>query len=153
MASFQSQPAFITDTAPANNSLMNLGVKRFFRYTAVGGSTFLFDLSLLWVQIEKFHVYYLHAAVSSFLIAVSVNYLLSRRWVFKGSARRLAAGYLYFFKTAVAGALTTGFLMWLFSTTTNGNYLLIRIIIAAIIGIGNYLIHLYLNFRVAWHEL
>jgi putative flippase GtrA len=132
---------------------MNLCFKRFFRYTAVGVSTFLFDLSLLWVQVEKFHVYYLHAAVSSFLIAVSVNYFLSRRWVFKGSARRLAAGYLYFFKTAVAGAFTTGFLMWLFSTATNGNYLPIRIIIAAIIGIGNYLIHLYLNFRVAGYEM
>jgi putative flippase GtrA len=131
---------------------MDLRLKRFLRYAAVGGSTFLFDLSLLWVQIEKFHFYYLHAAVSSFLIAVSVNYFLSRRWVFKGSARRLAAGYLYFLKTAVAGALTTGFLMWLFSTT-NGNYLLIRIIIAAVIGMGNYLIHLYLNFRVAGHDL
>ena len=132
---------------------MNLCFKRFFIYTAVGGLTFLFDLSLLWIQIEKFHVYYLHAAVSSFLVAVSVNYFLSRRWVFKGSRRRLAAGYLYFLKTAAAGALTTGFLMWLFCTTTHGPYMLIRIIIAAIIGMGNYLIHLYLNFRVAGHEL
>ena len=132
---------------------MNLRHKRFFRYTAVGVSTFLFDLLLLWIQIEMFHVYYLHAAVSSFLVAVSVNYFCSRRWVFKGSRRRLAAGYLYFFKTAVAGALTTGFLMWMFCTTTNGPYLLIRIIVAGIIGMGNYLIHLYLNFRVAGHEL
>jgi putative flippase GtrA len=132
---------------------MNLRQKRFFRYAAVGGSTFLFDLSLLWIQIEKFQVYYLYAAVSSFLIAVSVNYFLSRRWVFKGSQRRLATGYLYFLKTAAAGALATGFLMWLFCTATHGPYLLIRIIIAAIIGMGNYLIHLYLNFRVAGHEL
>lgn len=100
-----------------------------------------------------FQVYYLHAAVSSFLIAVSLNYFLSRRCVFKGSTRKLAAGYLYFFKAAVAGALTTGFLMWLFGTTATGNYLLIRIIIAGFIGMGNYLIHLYLNFRVAGHEL
>ena len=132
---------------------MNLRCERFFRYTVVGGSTFLFDLSLLWILIEKFHVYYLHAAVSGFLVAVSVNYFLSRRWVFKGSQRRLAVGYLYFLKTAVVGALATGFLMWLFCTTTHGPYLLIRIIIAAIIGTVNYLIHLYLNFRVAGHEL
>ncbi|MFH0996472.1 MAG: GtrA family protein [Pseudomonadota bacterium] len=153
MASFQSLPAFITDTAPAINSRMNLRLRRFFRYTAVGCLTFLFDLLLLWIQIEKFHVYYLYAAVSSFLIAVSVNYILSRRWVFKGSARRLAAGYLYFFKTAVAGALTTGFLMWMFCHSTNESYLPIRVIIAGIIGMGNYLIHLFLNFRVAGHEL
>jgi putative flippase GtrA len=132
---------------------MNLCFKRFFRYTAVGGLTFLFDLSLLWIQIEKFHVYYLHAAVSSFLVAVSVNFFLSRRWVFKGSARRLSAGYLYFLKTAVAGALMTGLFMWILSTTTQGHYLLLRIIIAAIIGTGNYMIHLYLNFRVAGQEL
>jgi len=132
---------------------MTLRLKRFFRYTAVGVSTFLFDLSLLWTQIEVIHVNYLHAAISSFLIAVSVNYFLSRRWVFKGSARRLATGYLYFFKTAVAGAVTTGFLMWAFCSATNGPYLLIRIVIAGIIGMGNYLIHLYLNFRVAGQEL
>ncbi len=153
MASFQSLPAFINDTAPARNGLTNLGVKRFFRYAAVGGSTFLFDLLLLWIQIEKFHIYYLHAAVSGFLVAVSVNYFLSRRWVFTGSRRRLASGYLYFLKTAVAGALTTGFLMWLFCTATHGPYLLIRAIIAAIIGMVNYLIHLYLNFKVAGHDL
>lgn len=132
---------------------MNLRFRRFLRYTVVGVSTFLFDLLLLWIQVEMFHVHYLHAAVTGFLVAVSANYFLSRRWVFKGSSRRLAAGYLYFFKTAVAGALTTGFLMWLFSTATNGPYLLIRIAIAGIIGIGNYLIHLYLNFRVAGYEL
>ena len=132
---------------------MTLRLKRFLRYSAVGASTFLFDLLLLWVQVEKFHAYYLHAAVSSFLIAVSVNYFLSRRWVFKGSRRRLAAGYLYFLKTAVAGALATGFLMWVLCNITHEPYLLIRIIIAAFIGMGNYLIHLYLNFRVAGHGL
>ena len=94
-----------------------------------------------------------HDDKSGFLVAVSVNYFLSRRWVFKGSQRRLAGGYLYFLKTALVGALATGFLMWLFCTTTHGPYLLIRIIIAAIIGTVNYLIHLYLNFRVAGHEL
>jgi len=132
---------------------MSLRLKQFFRYAAVGGSTFLFDLLLLWIQIEKLHIYYLHAAVSSFLVAVSVNYFLSRRLVFKGSQRRLSTGYLYFLKTAAAGALATGFLMWLFCTATHGSYLLIRIIIAAILGMGNYLIHLYLNFRVAGQEL
>jgi len=143
----------MTDTAPAGNRLLNLRLKRFFRYAAVGGATFLFDLSLLWILIEKFHVHYLHASVSGFLIAVSVNYSISRRWVFKGSQRRLAAGYLYFLKTAAAGAMATGFLMWLFCAATHGPYLLIRIIIAAVVGTGNYLIHLYLNFRVAGHEL
>ncbi len=113
----------------------------------------MFDLSLLWILIEKFHVYYLHAAVSGFLVAVSVNYFISRKWVFTGSRRRLTTGYLYFLKTALAGALATGFLMWLFCTATHGPYLLIRIIIAGIIGMGNYLIHLHLNFRVAGHEL
>lgn len=47
----------------------------------------------------------------------------------------------------------TGFLMWIFCATTNEPYLLVRIIIAGIIGAGNYLFNLYLNFKVAGQEL
>ena len=134
-------------------SLMHLRFKRFSRYTVIGFSTFLFDLSLLWVQAEVFRIYYLCAVAFSFLIAVSLNYFLSRRWVFKGSQRKVALGYLYFLKTALAGLMITVFLMWAFTTATHGPYLIIRIIVAGIVGTGNYLANLYLNFKVAGNEL
>jgi putative flippase GtrA len=132
---------------------MYLRFKRFSRYTLIGFSTFLFDLSLLWLLISLWKIYYLYAVAVSFLMAVSLNYFLSRKWVFKGSSRSPALGYLYFLKTALAGSAITVFLMWALASITSGPYLVLRIIVAALVGTGNYLINLYLNFRVAGNAL
>ena len=128
---------------------MHTRFKRFSRYTLIGFSTFVFDLSLLWVMVSLWKIYYLYAAAVSFLMAVSLNYFLSRRWVFKGSHRTPFGGYLYFLKTAIAGSALTVFLMWAFTAITGGSYLIIRIAVAALVGMGNYLANLYLNFKVA----
>jgi putative flippase GtrA len=132
---------------------MSLSFKRFIRYATVGGSTFIFDLLLLRTQVEMLEVNYFPAASSSFLIAVSVNYFFSRKWVFKGTQRKHAEGYLFFINTAVVGALATGFLMWLFCVKSHEPYLPVRVAIAAVIGMANYLIHLFLNFRVSGYRL
>ncbi len=132
---------------------MHTGFKRFSRYTVIGFSTFMLDLSLLWVMVSFCKIYYLHAVAASFLVAVSLNYFLSRQWVFKGSGRAPFWGYLYFLKTALAGSALTVFLMWALTAVTNGPYLVIRIAVAVLVGTGNYLANLYLNFRVAGNAL
>ncbi len=132
---------------------MHTRFKRLSRYTAVGFSTFMLDLSLLWVMVSLCKIHYLYAVAASFLTAVSLNYFLSRRWVFKGSRRTALGGYLYFLKTALAGSALTVFLMWALTAVTSGPYLVIRIVVAVLVGTGNYLANLYLNFRVAGNTL
>ncbi|KND51020.1 MAG: hypothetical protein AB202_01255 [Parcubacteria bacterium C7867-007] len=128
--------------------LKSLAFRRFLKYALVGGSTLTFDLTLLYIATDIFGVPYYISTPIAFLIAVSINYLISRRFVFKGTERRIHHGYVYFITIAVVGSFATTALVTALVTLTGMYYLLARILVAFVIGIGNYLFNLYLNFRV-----
>ena len=125
------------------------GILRFIRYTSVGVSTFLFDLALLYVAVSYAGVPYYLATPGAYFVAVSINYTLSRLHVFKGSKRSWHHGYLYFAVMAIAGSAATTTLVSLLVSLFGLYYLLARIIVAGIVGIGNYLFNLHFNFRLA----
>ncbi len=124
-------------------------IKRFLKYVLVGGSTFLFDLLLLSIFIDIFRWNPVFATASGFIIAVSCNYLLSRRFVFKGTLRSIHAGYGGFMLIAGSGLLIITSGMYLLVTVLGWHYLLARILVSLPTGIWNYLLNLFVNFRVA----
>ena len=121
---------------------------RFLRYTLVGGGTFGFDLLLLYVVTEYLGVPYYVATAGAFLVAVSINYFISRRFVFKGTQRSLHGGYLYFITLALAGAAITTAGVALLVTYVGLYYMVARVLVAFIVGTINYLSNLFFNFRV-----
>ncbi|KND49717.1 MAG: hypothetical protein AB203_01365 [Parcubacteria bacterium C7867-008] len=122
--------------------------RRFLRYALVGGSTLTFDLILLYIATDIYGVPYYISTPIAFLIAVSLNYVISRRFVFKGTERRMHHGYAYFMTIGFIGSLLTTGLVTIVVSTTGLYYLYARFIVATIIGLGNYLFNLYVNFRV-----
>lgn len=131
---------------------MSPAVRRFLKYATVGGSTFAFDLLLLWVMTEFLGVPYQVSTALGFLLAVSLNYFISRRFVFKGTERPVHHGYLYFILVAGGGAFVVtaavaGLVTYLFM-----HYLVARVLVACFVGIGNYLFNLHFNFKVAGHH-
>lgn len=128
---------------------MNKGLARFLKYASVGCSTFLFDLFLLYVFIDFFKIYYVLATALAFGVAVSINYFISRRFVFKGTLRSVHAGYGVFLLIAGAGMGAVTGLMVVFVEVFHLPYLPARVIIAGIVGLWNYFMNLYVNFKVA----
>ncbi|MES2668109.1 MAG: GtrA family protein [Patescibacteria group bacterium] len=126
--------------------------KRFLKYALVGGSTFAFDLLLIWIMTEFFAVPYWLSTALGFLIAVSLNYLLSRRFVFKGTSRRMHHGYLYFILFAIGGAFLISGAVAFMVTYLSLHYLTARALVACVVGMGNYLFNLHVNFKVAGHH-
>lgn len=124
-------------------------VKRFLRYFVVGASTLSFDLLLIYLATEFLHIPYYVSTFGAFLIAVSINYFISRRHVFRGTERKIHYGYVYFIGVALLGSLITTGLTTLLVTYAHLYYLLARLLVAGIVGIGNYLFNLHINFRVA----
>lgn len=124
-------------------------VKRFLRYAVVGVSTLSFDLVLLFIATEFLHIPYYISTAGAFLIAVSINYFISRAHVFKGTERTIHHGYAYFIAVALLGAFLTTSLVTLLVSFAHLYYLLARVLVAGIIGIGNYLFNLHVNFKVA----
>lgn len=123
-------------------------IRRFFRYALVGVSTLAFDLVLLYIVTELFGVPYYISTPAAFLVAVTINYFISRKFVFRGTERRIHHGYAYFIAVALVGAFVTTSLVAFLVSFAHLYYLLARVLVAGIIGIGNYLLNLYLNFRV-----
>jgi putative flippase GtrA len=124
-------------------------LQRFLRYAIIGVSTLLLDLVMLYIAVSVFGIAYYFATPCSFLIAITCNYMLSRRYVFTGTERSWRLGYAYFALVALLGAgITTGLVAGLVSLY-GVFYLFARVLVAGVIGIGNYLFNLFINFRVA----
>lgn len=128
--------------------LQSPAVLRFLRYTLVGGSTFAFDLVLLYVVTEFAGAPYYIATPAAFLVAVSINYLVSRKFVFRGTMRGHTVGYSVFIMAALLGAGVTTLSVTLLVTYAGLYFLVARVLTALIVGIGNYLFNLFYNFKV-----
>ena len=125
------------------------GIKRFARYSSVGVSTFLLDLAMLYTAVTYLGVSYPVAVFVSFLVAVSCNYALSRAHVFHGTERKWHHGYASFMSVALIAASATTALAALLVSVFGVQFLIARTAIAGLIGMGNYLFNLYVNFKVA----
>ena len=122
---------------------------RFLKYATVGAATFLFDLLLLYLFIDHLGTDYVLATPLAFAIAISVNYFISRRYVFTGTLRSVHTGYGIFLLIAGAGMAGVTGLMVLFVEVFRLPYLPARVLVAGIVGLWNYLMNLYVNFKVA----
>jgi putative flippase GtrA len=124
-------------------------LKRFVTYSFVGASTFALDLLLLFILTDVAKVNYIAAAGGAFVVAISLNYFLSRTYVFKGSERTVQSGYVNFLGIAFVGLLLVMGGMYVLVSVLGFNYLVSRIGIAGLTGFWNYLINLFVNFDVA----
>lgn len=128
---------------------MKQSLQRFLKYFGVGASTFLFDLAMLFVFIDVFRWNYIVSAGASFLVAISLNYYISRRYVFHGSLRSAHAGYLIFIIIALVGLIAVAGGMFILVQVFGLYYISSRIVVALIVGVWNYVMNLYVNFKVA----
>jgi putative flippase GtrA len=128
--------------------VLSPALRRFVRYSAVGFGTFLFDLCLLYLAVNVFHITYVIATPCAFIIAVSCNYALSRKLVFKHTKRGVSRGYAQFALGAGVGAAVTTLLVASLVSAVGMYFLYARVIAAILVGIANYLYNLYLNFKV-----
>lgn len=122
--------------------------QRFLKYSTVGTTTFLFDLFLLWLFTDVMAINYLLAAGVAFVVAVSINYVLSRRYVFRDSLRSVGSGYVNFLLIAGMGLLFVVGGMYVLVEFFVLPFMAARVVIAAVTGFWNYLMNLYVNFSV-----
>ena len=128
-------------------------LRRFARYTFIGLSTFSLDLCILYFFLRVFETPFYPTVVGAFVLAASINYAISRMWVFAGTRRGVLAGYINFLGVALFAGLLISFLVWFLVQYTGIEYLYARVVVAAVVGLGNYLFNLVINFNVLGHEL
>lgn len=127
---------------------LNNTVARFSKYTSIGVGTFVLDLGLLYILTDFLGLNYVIAAGVGFLLAVTLNYVLSRKFVFAGTDRSQKEGYAIFLFIAFIGlAIVTGG-MYVLVEWWGVYYLFARVAVSGVTGLWNYLMNLYLNFKV-----
>ena len=117
------------------------------RNTIVSCFTFLAGLGLMWLIVEKAGTPKVAAAALSFLFATSLHYLLGRSWIFKGTERGVASGYVYFLVNAGLGLIVTTGLFAVMIAFTPIDYLVARILVSLVAGLIMFLLNATLNFR------
>ena len=122
--------------------------RRFLKYLSVGASTLAFDLLILFFLTSVLGWNYILSAGIAFLIAISVNYLFSRRYVFRDTLRSAHSGYFLFILIASAGLVIVVSLMALFVEVFRLDVIAARVIVACFVGVWNYVMNFYVNFKI-----
>ncbi|MFD1610587.1 GtrA family protein [Sphingomonas tabacisoli] len=117
------------------------------RNTAVSCVAFVFDLALLWALVRWAGMSKLMAAAIGFVAANTLHYALGRSWIFRGTDRGVASGYVYFLVNAGIGLAVTMALYAAFLRYTSINYLVARVIVSVFAGLTVFVLNAVLNFR------
>jgi putative flippase GtrA len=105
-----------------------------FRYTFVGGTAFVVDLTALFILTDFFHLHYLVSAIFAFLFGFATNFLLANQFVFKNQRPDNIHKELVAVMTiSLLGLGLNELLLWVFTTFLGVCYLGSKAISAIII--------------------
>ena len=132
------QPA--SALGPALGGGPGMGVRReFARYVVVGGVAFVCDTLTLFVLTQFLRVNYLVSAPLGFAVGTTVNYVLSRKWVFE--RRRLVntpAEMTIFTLIGVVGLGMNELILWTFQAKLGIYYLFGKGVSGAVVLVWNF---------------
>ncbi|RNI25598.1 GtrA family protein [Rufibacter latericius] len=84
------------------------------KFVLVGGVCVVFDMAIFILLIDFYHVNYMVANFSSTILAILLNYLISKVWVFKSGKYSSKVEFIAFMFFSIAGLLINQGLVWLF---------------------------------------
>ena len=116
------------------------------RNTVVSVGVFLFGLGLRWLLVERLGVPAVPAAGASGLVRHTIHYVFGRTWIFRGTERTIAAGYILFLLNSLVGLAITVSLFALF-VGAGMHYLVARVVVSVFAGLALFVLNAVLNFR------
>ena len=107
---------------------------QFFRYTIVGGLAFVADYSLLFVLTEYLGLHYLVSATISFIVGLTINYILSIFWIFRHSKlESRIIEFIIYGIIGVIGLFINNAMLYLLTDYVSLYYMLSKLITAAVV--------------------
>jgi putative flippase GtrA len=121
-----------------------------FRYVFVGGIAFVADWLTLF-GLARIGLHYLLAAALAFLVGLTVNYFLSKKFVFVEDPEKVnkKVEFLMYGLIGLAGLLLTEGLMYLFTDILSLHYLLSKVVAAIIVLGWNFIARKMILYRKA----
>lgn len=119
----------------------------FGRNTVVSTGAFLLDLLILWGLVEIAGFPRVPAAVLAFFVPMSIFYILERIWVFPGTDRGVAKGFVYFMVNIGIGFVVMLGVFWALLLLTDLHYLIARVAASVVSGIVVFFLNGIYNFE------
>lgn len=117
------------------------------RYLIAGGTAFATNIILLFILVHFFHVWYLFAAITSFIGGVYVSFMMQKFFTFndygKEKIRKQQAIYL---GVQVFNLGINTLFMYIGVDLFHLSYLISQILIASVMAVYNFFIYKYLIF-------
>lgn len=117
------------------------------RNTVASTITFLLDLAILATLVELVGLAHVPAAVVAFVIPLIVFYFLQREWVFPGTRRGVASGFVYFLINMGIGFVAMIGVFWTLLEVTDLHYLLARVAASIVYGLVVFVLNGMFNFK------
>jgi putative flippase GtrA len=121
--------------------------KRFLNYSFVGTGTFLLDLLLIYILKSTTSLEDSVIVGLAFLVAVSINFVISYYFVFRGTSRDRLTGYLSFLFVAVIGMQIIIYGTISIQAWAGINLYAARIIMSSFVGVGNFAFNNFINLK------
>lgn len=109
------------------------------KFGVVGVIAALVDVGVLVVLKELFGVDVLLASAISFTVSVSVNYILSMTYVFKGKKQSRLREFVIFVFLSIGGLCLNQFILWVGVQFTSVYYLVIKFLAMLIVPVYNFI--------------
>jgi len=109
------------------------------KFGIVGVVAALVDVGVLVALKELFMVPVLLSSMISFCVSVSVNYLLSMSFVFKGKGESRVKEFAVFVLLSVGGLLLNQLILWAGVEFTRIHYLIIKFVAMVIVPVYNFI--------------
>ncbi len=109
------------------------------KFAIVGLIAAFVDVSVLLLLKEVFLLDVLLSSGISFGVSVTVNYILSMTFVFKGKKQNKALEFIIFLLLSIGGLLLNELIIWLGVTYTTIHYLVIKFLAMVIVPVYNFI--------------
>jgi putative flippase GtrA len=129
------------------DAVKSRGVRMFGRNTVASTIAFALDLIILWSLVELLETPRVLAAVIAFIVPMTLFYVLSREWVFPGTNRGVAAGYIFFLVNIGIGFVVMLAVFIALINLTDAHYLVARVAGSIVSGILIFFLNGIFNFK------
>ena len=113
-------------------------ISQFFKFGVVGVIAFIVDYLSLYLLTEFLNVYYLISSIISFLLSITVNYILSIKWVFDIKKKQSFKDVIVFTLLSAIGLLINLLVMYLSVEVLKIHYMIGKLIATFIVMIWNF---------------
>jgi putative flippase GtrA len=108
------------------------------RFVLVGAGTVSVDYAVLYLMTSLMHITYLISTAVAFMLASTLNYVLSMLFVFDSGKFSRVFEFSFFLVTSLAGLVINQLSMWLLVSLCGFNYLLAKAISIVAVAVWNF---------------